>query len=173
MRAISGGWYIPLLNCQHPSWLLVRPFQSWFWFNTRLFRNSYPWGPKHNKDLVFMHCLCPKSLKKEDIFFILQKPKCCKGFFGPDCRLCPGGFSKPCSGKGQVSRASSSIQLLWDWRISCVLKVPGAFLQKRNVGLHKGYPLHLCPVMAVNSRFSYRWEGKPICHLSDAQIADF
>lgn len=120
-----------------------------------------------------MHCLCPKSLKKEDIFFILQKPNCCKGFFGPDCRPCPGGFSKPCSGKGQVSRASSSIQLLWEGRISCVLKVPGAFLQNRNVGLHKGYPLHLCPVMAVNSRFSYRWEGKPICHLSDAQIADF
>uniref|UniRef100_A0A8C3TSH7 Stabilin 2 n=1 Tax=Catharus ustulatus TaxID=91951 RepID=A0A8C3TSH7_CATUS len=35
------------------------------------------------------------------IFFILQEPKCCKGFFGPDCRPCPGGFSKPCSGKGQ------------------------------------------------------------------------
>ncbi|KAF4800298.1 stabilin 2 [Turdus rufiventris] len=32
---------------------------------------------------------------------VTKKPKCCKGFFGPDCRPCPGGFSKPCSGKGQ------------------------------------------------------------------------
>ncbi|XP_062347248.1 stabilin-2 isoform X1 [Cinclus cinclus] len=31
----------------------------------------------------------------------VQESKCCKGFFGPDCRPCPGGFSKPCSGKGQ------------------------------------------------------------------------
>uniref|UniRef100_A0A803VDB2 Stabilin 2 n=1 Tax=Ficedula albicollis TaxID=59894 RepID=A0A803VDB2_FICAL len=43
----------------------------------------------------------PERTKKEDIFFILQEPKCCKGFFGPECRPCPGGFSKPCSGKGQ------------------------------------------------------------------------
>uniref|UniRef100_A0A8C5UMP2 Stabilin 2 n=1 Tax=Malurus cyaneus samueli TaxID=2593467 RepID=A0A8C5UMP2_9PASS len=37
----------------------------------------------------------------KDICFISQEPKCCKGFFGPDCRPCPGGFSKPCSGNGQ------------------------------------------------------------------------
>ncbi|NXQ70558.1 STAB2 protein, partial [Quiscalus mexicanus] len=30
-----------------------------------------------------------------------KEPKCCKGFFGPNCRPCPGGFSKPCSGNGQ------------------------------------------------------------------------
>uniref|UniRef100_A0A8U7M4K0 Stabilin 2 n=1 Tax=Corvus moneduloides TaxID=1196302 RepID=A0A8U7M4K0_CORMO len=34
--------------------------------------------------------LCPAS-----------EPKCCKGFFGAECRPCPGGFSKPCSGNGQ------------------------------------------------------------------------
>uniref|UniRef100_A0A8C4MRF4 Stabilin-2 n=1 Tax=Equus asinus TaxID=9793 RepID=A0A8C4MRF4_EQUAS len=28
-------------------------------------------------------------------------PKCCKGFYGPDCNQCPGGFSNPCSGNGQ------------------------------------------------------------------------
>ncbi|XP_028736155.1 stabilin-2 isoform X1 [Peromyscus leucopus] len=27
-------------------------------------------------------------------------PKCCSGFFGPDCNPCPGGFLKPCSGNG-------------------------------------------------------------------------
>ncbi|RMC03028.1 hypothetical protein DUI87_20221 [Hirundo rustica rustica] len=32
---------------------------------------------------------------------VTKEPKCCKGFFGPDCRPCPGGFSKPCSGNGQ------------------------------------------------------------------------
>ncbi|XP_033612788.1 stabilin-1 isoform X1 [Fukomys damarensis] len=28
---------------------------------------------------------------------------CCKGFFGPDCTQCPGGFSNPCYGKGNCS----------------------------------------------------------------------
>uniref|UniRef100_A0A672US94 Stabilin 2 n=1 Tax=Strigops habroptila TaxID=2489341 RepID=A0A672US94_STRHB len=41
-----------------------------------------------------------RSTKKENIYFISQEPKCCKGFFGPDCSPCPGGFSKPCSGNG-------------------------------------------------------------------------
>ncbi|XP_042746083.1 stabilin-2 [Lagopus leucura] len=31
----------------------------------------------------------------------IKKPKCCRGFFGPSCSPCPGGFSKPCSGNGQ------------------------------------------------------------------------
>ncbi|XP_041935625.1 stabilin-2 [Alosa sapidissima] len=25
---------------------------------------------------------------------------CCKGFYGPDCMPCPGGYTKPCSGHG-------------------------------------------------------------------------
>uniref|UniRef100_A0A663ECU0 Stabilin 2 n=1 Tax=Aquila chrysaetos chrysaetos TaxID=223781 RepID=A0A663ECU0_AQUCH len=46
---------------------------------------------------------CPPDSKPivKDICFISQEPKCCKGFFGPDCSPCPGGFSKPCSGNGQ------------------------------------------------------------------------
>uniref|UniRef100_F6RL05 Stabilin 1 n=1 Tax=Monodelphis domestica TaxID=13616 RepID=F6RL05_MONDO len=28
---------------------------------------------------------------------------CCKGFFGPECSQCPGGFSNPCYGKGNCS----------------------------------------------------------------------
>ncbi|KAG7215107.1 hypothetical protein INR49_022755 [Caranx melampygus] len=28
-------------------------------------------------------------------------PACCKGFFGPDCAPCPGGYQTPCSGHGQ------------------------------------------------------------------------
>ncbi|XP_029455316.1 stabilin-1 [Rhinatrema bivittatum] len=31
------------------------------------------------------------------------KPGCCKGFFGPDCKPCPGGFSNPCYGRGICS----------------------------------------------------------------------
>ncbi|XP_073179767.1 stabilin-2 [Lepidochelys kempii] len=31
----------------------------------------------------------------------IKEPKCCKGFHGPDCNQCPGGFAKPCSGNGQ------------------------------------------------------------------------
>ncbi|XP_049633421.1 stabilin-1 [Suncus etruscus] len=33
----------------------------------------------------------------------VQKPGCCKGFFGPDCAQCPGGFSNPCYGKGNCN----------------------------------------------------------------------
>ncbi|KAM4711664.1 stabilin-2 [Anableps anableps] len=28
-------------------------------------------------------------------------PACCKGFYGPDCAPCPGGFNTPCSGHGK------------------------------------------------------------------------
>ncbi|XP_015278042.1 PREDICTED: stabilin-2 [Gekko japonicus] len=31
----------------------------------------------------------------------IKEPKCCKGFFGPDCNKCPGDISSPCSGNGQ------------------------------------------------------------------------
>uniref|UniRef100_A0A673XJC1 Stabilin 2 n=1 Tax=Salmo trutta TaxID=8032 RepID=A0A673XJC1_SALTR len=30
-------------------------------------------------------------------------PLCCKGFYGPDCTPCPGGFNTPCSRHGQCS----------------------------------------------------------------------
>uniref|UniRef100_A0A803V4B8 Stabilin 1 n=1 Tax=Ficedula albicollis TaxID=59894 RepID=A0A803V4B8_FICAL len=33
----------------------------------------------------------------------ITKPGCCKGFFGPDCLPCPGGFSTPCYGRGNCS----------------------------------------------------------------------
>uniref|UniRef100_A0A8C0VXC4 Stabilin 1 n=1 Tax=Cyanistes caeruleus TaxID=156563 RepID=A0A8C0VXC4_CYACU len=33
----------------------------------------------------------------------IAKPGCCKGFFGPDCIPCPGGFSSPCYGRGNCS----------------------------------------------------------------------
>ncbi|XP_015254887.1 PREDICTED: stabilin-2 [Cyprinodon variegatus] len=31
----------------------------------------------------------------------VKTPACCKGFYGPDCSPCPGGFQTPCSGRGQ------------------------------------------------------------------------
>uniref|UniRef100_A0A8B9FR14 Stabilin 2 n=1 Tax=Amazona collaria TaxID=241587 RepID=A0A8B9FR14_9PSIT len=46
-------------------------------------------------------CSEGRGTKRGDICFVSQEPKCCKGFFGPDCSPCPGGFSKPCSGNGQ------------------------------------------------------------------------
>uniref|UniRef100_A0A663EV22 Stabilin 1 n=1 Tax=Aquila chrysaetos chrysaetos TaxID=223781 RepID=A0A663EV22_AQUCH len=33
----------------------------------------------------------------------VTKPGCCKGFFGPDCMPCPGGYSNPCYGRGNCS----------------------------------------------------------------------
>ncbi|KAL4226505.1 Stabilin-2 [Mactra antiquata] len=29
-----------------------------------------------------------------------QGPGCCAGFFGPDCQMCPGGWTNPCNGHG-------------------------------------------------------------------------
>ncbi|XP_040137746.2 stabilin-2 [Ictidomys tridecemlineatus] len=37
----------------------------------------------------------------------VQVPKCCRGFYGPDCSPCPGGFSNPCSGNGQCADGRS------------------------------------------------------------------
>uniref|UniRef100_A0A674K130 Stabilin 2 n=1 Tax=Terrapene triunguis TaxID=2587831 RepID=A0A674K130_9SAUR len=66
---------------------------------------------------VFYRSTCPEDSKPIVIFrwrknvllympcssmcFTSQEPKCCKGFYGPECNQCPGGFSKPCSGNGQ------------------------------------------------------------------------
>ncbi|XP_023572700.1 stabilin-2 isoform X1 [Octodon degus] len=33
----------------------------------------------------------------------VRVPECCRGFYGPDCSQCPGGFSNPCSGNGQCA----------------------------------------------------------------------
>ncbi|XP_078138358.1 stabilin-2-like [Centroberyx gerrardi] len=33
---------------------------------------------------------------------IVKTPACCKGFYGPECSPCPGGFKTPCSSHGQV-----------------------------------------------------------------------
>uniref|UniRef100_A0A3B3T7Y3 Stabilin 2 n=1 Tax=Paramormyrops kingsleyae TaxID=1676925 RepID=A0A3B3T7Y3_9TELE len=46
-----------------------------------------------NISIPTMGCsiLCNKTVTTE---------ACCKGFYGPDCRPCPGGFSTPCSGHG-------------------------------------------------------------------------
>ncbi|KAG8514099.1 Stabilin-2, partial [Galemys pyrenaicus] len=35
--------------------------------------------------------------------FVSQVPKCCQGFYGPECTPCPGGFLNPCSGNGQCA----------------------------------------------------------------------
>lgn len=45
-----------------------------------------------------------------DTLCLSQKPDCCKGFFGPDCAQCPGGFSNPCYGKGNVSAARAGAE---------------------------------------------------------------
>lgn len=35
---------------------------------------------------------------------VSQIAECCKGFYGPDCKPCIGGFQHPCYDKGVVSR---------------------------------------------------------------------
>ena len=53
--------------------------------------------------------------------FVFQIPKCCKGFYGPDCNQCPGGFLNPCSGNGQVMRAEAYFSQRL--RLTCVVVV--------------------------------------------------
>uniref|UniRef100_A0A8C2NPX9 Stabilin-2 n=1 Tax=Capra hircus TaxID=9925 RepID=A0A8C2NPX9_CAPHI len=59
---------------------------------------------------LFVHkCIYPgriRSLKNGCARYCnatVKIPKCCKGFYGPDCNQCPGGFSNPCSGNGQCA----------------------------------------------------------------------
>ncbi|MBN3320010.1 STAB2 protein, partial [Atractosteus spatula] len=33
----------------------------------------------------------------------VTRPLCCSGFYGPECSPCPGGFSQPCSARGQCA----------------------------------------------------------------------
>ncbi|XP_008053155.1 stabilin-1 [Carlito syrichta] len=59
------------------------------------------------KDCVYIHDPTGLNvLKKGCAHYCNQtilKRGCCKGFFGPDCTQCPGGFSSPCYGKGNCS----------------------------------------------------------------------
>uniref|UniRef100_A0A8B9D608 Stabilin 2 n=1 Tax=Anser cygnoides TaxID=8845 RepID=A0A8B9D608_ANSCY len=63
--------------------------------------------PADSKPIGNSGSICPArneglfQMTGSSICFILQEPKCCRGFFGPNCSPCPGGFSKPCSGNGQ------------------------------------------------------------------------
>lgn len=35
--------------------------------------------------------------------------ECCKGFYGPDCKPCIGGFQHPCYDKGTVSKIQTAL----------------------------------------------------------------
>ncbi|KAM8973090.1 stabilin-2 [Pelodytes ibericus] len=61
-------------------------------------------------DIYTMKCLQRSSVMGSDFPVLgcsrycnvtVKVPKCCKGFYGPDCRLCPGSYSNPCSGNGE------------------------------------------------------------------------
>ncbi|XP_055506603.1 stabilin-2 isoform X2 [Leucoraja erinacea] len=36
----------------------------------------------------------------KNCYEVITMPRCCSGFYGPDCRICPGGFQNTCSGHG-------------------------------------------------------------------------
>ncbi|CAB1345818.1 unnamed protein product [Coregonus sp. 'balchen'] len=46
---------------------------------------------------------CSKVTKSSCPSGVSTTPLCCKGFYGPDCTPCPGGFNTPCSRRGQCS----------------------------------------------------------------------
>ncbi|KAB0406464.1 hypothetical protein E2I00_018467, partial [Balaenoptera physalus] len=37
---------------------------------------------------------------KQQCTLVIQLPKCCKGYFWPDCQACPGGPDTPCNNRG-------------------------------------------------------------------------
>uniref|UniRef100_A0A3P8ZT82 Stabilin 2 n=1 Tax=Esox lucius TaxID=8010 RepID=A0A3P8ZT82_ESOLU len=54
--------------------------------------------------LVRGNCVsCMKVTKSTCPSGVSTTQLCCKGFYGPDCSPCPGGFNNPCSGHGQCS----------------------------------------------------------------------
>ncbi|XP_069062191.1 stabilin-1 isoform X1 [Pleurodeles waltl] len=67
--------------------------------------------PANSTDLgtVQMGCLIELDYKTNQLGCArycnqaISEPGCCKGFFGPDCRQCPAGFSNPCFGRGLCS----------------------------------------------------------------------
>ncbi|ELV10375.1 Stabilin-1 [Tupaia chinensis] len=79
------------------------------------------------KECVYIHDPTGLNvLKKGCAHFCNQtivKRGCCKGFFGPDCAQCPGGFSDPCYGKGNCSdgvRGNGACQCFPDYKgIAC------------------------------------------------------
>uniref|UniRef100_A0A3Q3QBM3 Uncharacterized protein n=1 Tax=Monopterus albus TaxID=43700 RepID=A0A3Q3QBM3_MONAL len=44
-------------------------------------------------------------------FYLDQKLSCCKGFYGPDCSPCPGGYQTACSGHGQVRSITHTLSV--------------------------------------------------------------
>uniref|UniRef100_A0A8C7U1Y1 Stabilin 2 n=1 Tax=Oncorhynchus mykiss TaxID=8022 RepID=A0A8C7U1Y1_ONCMY len=48
-------------------------------------------------------CDRPPAIHMKCFSFRGFTPLCCKGFYGPDCTPCPGGFNTPCSRHGQCS----------------------------------------------------------------------
>uniref|UniRef100_A0A8D2LJL2 Stabilin 1 n=1 Tax=Varanus komodoensis TaxID=61221 RepID=A0A8D2LJL2_VARKO len=57
--------------------------------------------PPDSKPVVKnLYYLCVVS---GDVLHLFQTPGCCKGFFGPNCIPCPGGFSNACYGRGECS----------------------------------------------------------------------
>ncbi|XP_038627991.1 stabilin-1 isoform X1 [Tachyglossus aculeatus] len=59
------------------------------------------------KDCVYVHDPLGLNLLKKGCARYCNQTilnlDCCKGFFGPDCTPCPGGFTTPCYGKGNCS----------------------------------------------------------------------
>ncbi|KAM6216453.1 stabilin-2 [Rhynchocyon petersi] len=63
--------------------------------------NSEPTALFTHKCVYSSRITSPKSGCARYCNATVQTPQCCKGFYGPECNQCPGGFSNPCSGNGQ------------------------------------------------------------------------
>uniref|UniRef100_A0A671QZM6 Stabilin-2-like n=1 Tax=Sinocyclocheilus anshuiensis TaxID=1608454 RepID=A0A671QZM6_9TELE len=57
----------------------------------------------HRCDIKETNIFKVSPIFKLAIICLDQAPRCCKGFFGPDCSPCPGGFTAPCSSHGTCS----------------------------------------------------------------------
>lgn len=58
------------------------------------------------EQLQAIHSMLLDALR---ILLLSQKPGCCEGFFGPDCTPCPGGYTNPCYGRGNVSMKDPAV----------------------------------------------------------------
>ncbi|XP_032129507.1 stabilin-1-like isoform X2 [Sapajus apella] len=101
----------------------------------------------------------------------IMKQGCCKGFFGPDCTQCPGGFSSPCYGKGNCSdgiQGNGACLCFPDYKgIAChICSNPnkhGDQCQEAALLPSSTYRLRLCPWSLRQP--SRQWGGVPAGHV--------
>lgn len=93
----SDRLYLHSVSPQHPTQfrmcqILQRHQHGQFYFQLSIADRVNSLEEMVEFSFIYVYCVC-----------VLQVAQCCKGFYGPDCKPCIGGFEHPCYDKGAVS----------------------------------------------------------------------